>query len=224
MATTKYSVDLESFFDLHLFYPASEKLLPLFRSWSFTPNILTTFSLITMALATYFLFVDTRVSAFLLVASYLFDCCDGMFARKYNMCSPFGMAYDATKDGIMNSTFYFLLIYRYTSYFHIDVMITLLFSFITVYLCTVWLGINEAIVHFNTHGDTNYAEHRVKQFKQKTIGVWLYVTMMRIFYILVKPYVRNNKKMHYFAGMLKVFGLGNLNAALFFLLYFIKLP
>jgi phosphatidylglycerophosphate synthase len=44
--------------------------------------------------------------------SYFFDCCDGYYARKYNMCTKFGDFYDHVKDWVINFLFIGLLIYR----------------------------------------------------------------------------------------------------------------
>ena len=207
---SKYDTELESFFDLNFFYPISEFLMPIFKFLSFTPNMITTLSLITISFAVYFLFVDSRISALFLIISYTFDCLDGMFARKYNMCSAFGMAYDYTKDGIMNTIFFLTFIYIYTTYFNLNFWIALFFSIITAYLTLTWLGINEAVIHYKKHQNTNYFMYRKNQFKKKNIGNLVYINISKFFYNLIKPYIQNPKKMKSYSKALKIFGLGNL--------------
>ena len=74
-------------------------ILPTLKVLNFTPNILTTISLIFGLLSVYCLFrEDKKCFAIFYLVSYFFDCVDGMMARKYNMVSRFGDIYDHTKD------------------------------------------------------------------------------------------------------------------------------
>jgi phosphatidylglycerophosphate synthase len=210
MPATKYDVELESFFDLHFFYPISEFLMPIFRSLSFTPNLITTLSFFTLAVATYFLFIDTRIAAIFAIISYAFDCSDGMFARRYNMCSPFGMAYDYTKDAVMNTTFLLAFLYRYISFYNLNIWIVLPSLLVFAYFCLVWLGISEATVHYKKYHDTDYYIHREKQFKKKTLGASIYLGLSKFFLdFLARPYIKDPDKMNIYAQRLKLFGLGN---------------
>lgn len=72
---------------------------PFFKKLGFTPNRITTLSLITGILMNYFYFHNYYYSsAAMALASYFFDCMDGNFARKYNMVTEFGDTYDHIKD------------------------------------------------------------------------------------------------------------------------------
>jgi phosphatidylglycerophosphate synthase len=70
-----------------------------FKNTGHTPNILTTYSLITGLISCYFLNKKKLLLFSIFYAiSYFFDCADGSFARKYNMTSDFGDMYDHIKD------------------------------------------------------------------------------------------------------------------------------
>lgn len=88
----------------------SEKLCPIFKSTNHTPNMITTYSLITGLLSCYFLNKKNLLlfSVFYMI-SYFFDCFDGHFARKYDMITDFGDMYDHIKD-----MFIFFLIFMIT--------------------------------------------------------------------------------------------------------------
>jgi phosphatidylglycerophosphate synthase len=77
----------------------SERLSPLFKSLNHTPNMITTYSLITGLVSCYFLIKKNLLlfSVFYMI-SYFFDCFDGHFARKYDMITDFGDMYDHIKD------------------------------------------------------------------------------------------------------------------------------
>ena len=79
-----------------------DRLCPFFKHTRHTPNILTTYSLITGLVACYFLYKKHMIlfSIFYLL-SYFFDCIDGHFARKYAMTSNIGDMYDHIKDGFI---------------------------------------------------------------------------------------------------------------------------
>ena len=53
------------------------------------------------------------ISAILFFISYIFDCFDGFYARKYNMISNFGDLFDHFRDLTINSVVYFLLFKKY---------------------------------------------------------------------------------------------------------------
>ena len=84
---------------------------PYFYEFGFTPNILTTFSLLFWLFGLYFFANDGKYYAYyaviLFLISYFFDCFDGHFARSYNMVTKFGDYYDHISDVAK----YVLLIY-----------------------------------------------------------------------------------------------------------------
>jgi phosphatidylglycerophosphate synthase len=100
-----------------------------------TPNIITTYSLITGILACYFLYKQ-NIYAFvaLYVISYFFDCFDGYFARRYGMTSKFGDIYDHAKDTIVNLLLVFIMFYYYRqsiTYTNAAIMVMLFVLFTT---------------------------------------------------------------------------------------------
>lgn len=76
-----------------------EKLSPMYKHYNFTPNILTTFSLL-FGIISVLLFINDFyiLSAIIFFVSYFFDCCDGHYARKYGLVTTFGCYYDHISD------------------------------------------------------------------------------------------------------------------------------
>lgn len=74
-------------------------LNPYFKQLNFTPNMITTISLVFGIITNMAYFKNYYlVSAAALLVSYFFDCMDGNYARKYDMQSKFGDLYDHYKD------------------------------------------------------------------------------------------------------------------------------
>lgn len=75
---------------------------PWFRSMGATPNFITTLSVIASVLAIWSLYRGDAKGQFIVWAmlSYFFDCLDGHFARRYDMCTKFGDYYDHISDWI----------------------------------------------------------------------------------------------------------------------------
>lgn len=87
----------------NVFIYLSEIMNPVYRKLNFTPNILTTFSLIFGILASLALYEGFYViSGICLLIMYYFDCADGNFARTYKMYSDFGDKYDHYSDLVKN--------------------------------------------------------------------------------------------------------------------------
>lgn len=75
------------------------KTLPFWKSLYFTPNILTTLSLLTSILCIYFIYKRKPILALIFLFSRMyFDFADGLFARKYNQTSNIGDWYDHIVD------------------------------------------------------------------------------------------------------------------------------
>jgi len=87
---------------------------PYFYQLGFTPNILTTISLISWSFAMYFLINNgnyySLYMVLLMILSYYFDCFDGNFARSYNMVTKFGDYYDHISD-VSKIIIYFYFIF-----------------------------------------------------------------------------------------------------------------
>lgn len=97
----KVSSDIENPID-NILIEISDMLSPTFKSLGFTPNGLTTISLIFGAASLYHLY-NHELTEFTVYAAlaYLFDVMDGFYARKYNMVTVQGDKYDHYKDVIM---------------------------------------------------------------------------------------------------------------------------
>jgi phosphatidylglycerophosphate synthase len=86
----------------------SDRLSPLFKSLNHTPNMITTYSLITGLISCYFLNKrDVLLFSVFYTISYFFDCFDGHFARKYELTTKLGDFYDHSKDAFI----FFLILY-----------------------------------------------------------------------------------------------------------------
>lgn len=88
-----------------------------------TPNMITTVGNIVRAFSIYFLFKGHHLLFFILyLIGYYFDCLDGHFARKYNMCSDFGDLYDHVSDVIFGLIMIYYLFFvsslRESEYFN----------------------------------------------------------------------------------------------------------
>ena len=77
----------------------ADRLCPYFYSCNHTPNMITTYSLITGLISCYFLYKKHLILfGIFYFISYFFDCLDGHYARKYDMTTHFGDMYDHIKD------------------------------------------------------------------------------------------------------------------------------
>jgi phosphatidylglycerophosphate synthase len=113
------------------FYYICDKVSPLFYKTGHTPNMITTYSLITGLLAIYYL-VKKRPELFLTLftVSYFFDCLDGFYARKYKMTSKFGDIYDHFKDIFVHV----LLAYFVLKMYYNKIKVTHIFAIIILLL------------------------------------------------------------------------------------------
>lgn len=104
----------------HLENPIDDTLLlltdiinPYFYKLGFTPNHITTLSLIFGILSIYYFYKEKFiVSGIMYFISYFFDCADGHYARTYKMVTKFGDYYDHVKDVSITSIMLYL-IFRY---------------------------------------------------------------------------------------------------------------
>jgi phosphatidylglycerophosphate synthase len=85
-----FDICLLKFIDTHLDY---------YYKIDFTPNIITTISILFGILSMYNIFQSNyKIASFLLLCAYYFDCVDGKLARKYNLQTKFGDYYDHFGD------------------------------------------------------------------------------------------------------------------------------
>ncbi len=83
----------------YIFVELCQKTKGFFRKLNFTPNMITALSLLSSILM-YKAFRKGKYhqAGLLILASYYFDCLDGIFARTYNMTSKFGDFFDHASD------------------------------------------------------------------------------------------------------------------------------
>ena len=122
----------------------NEILNPVFKSLDFTPNTLTTLSLLFTLVSGYYFSINYRYSSsFFYMVGYYFDCADGNYARTYKMVSKFGDLYDHITDLIKIGIFLILL---YTEYYDKTRFINFFVVFLALsFLATIHLGCQEAL-------------------------------------------------------------------------------
>jgi len=107
MEAAKLHVDQENPID-YIFIRAANAVAPFFKSLGATPNFITTLSVIASILASWSVLQGNKASFVVWgILSYFFDCLDGHFARRYDMCTKFGDYYDHLTDWL----YYGLLFY-----------------------------------------------------------------------------------------------------------------
>lgn len=130
----------------------ADYLCPFFKQMGHTPNMITTYSLITGVLSVYFLYKGYPfVFALLYMISYFFDCMDGHYARKYQMTSREGDLYDHIKD----ISVYIILIYVvYIKYRKVIKPIDLIVLITTLFLCMVHIGCQQKYLQKENDDET----------------------------------------------------------------------
>ena len=88
----------------------NEVVNPYYKKMDFSPNTLTTLSLVFTLLSSYYFYQSYRYYAsFFYMVGYYFDCADGNYARTYKMVTRFGDFYDHFTDMIKMAVFLVLL-------------------------------------------------------------------------------------------------------------------
>lgn len=98
------------------------------------PNILTTLGVISRTFSIYFLIWDDNrykryLSSLFFILGYYFDCSDGHYARKYDMCTNFGCFYDHFSDIV--STIILMIVCIFKKMF-VSLFLFTLFSFFSI--------------------------------------------------------------------------------------------
>ena len=92
----------------------TRRILPYLKQTNHTPNDVTTYSFICGLLSVLLLY-NGAVAAFcvLFFLSYIFDCMDGQMARKYDMVTKDGDAYDHATDWVVYILLFYVMYNRY---------------------------------------------------------------------------------------------------------------
>lgn len=124
-----------------------DSIQPYFFKLGFTPNMLTTISLVCHLISMYFFVHNEKYYTFLSVLffglAYYFDCFDGHFARSYKMTSKFGDFYDHASD-TFKCILFLVLIYKY---FKSDFIISFLYNIIFLFFGFMHIGCQE--IYYN---------------------------------------------------------------------------
>jgi phosphatidylglycerophosphate synthase len=142
----------------NLILDLSEPLYPYFKQLNFTPNTITSLSFIFGLLAVYFL-IHNKINYFAVsfLVSYIFDCMDGAYARKYKMTTQFGDLYDHATDLIVG----FALIYISFKKYYNQLTPNIIIAFLTfTFLMQMHMGCQQA----------NYQTSKDKGNKKKDEG------------------------------------------------------
>jgi len=145
----------ENFID-DILINVGDKCMTTYKSLSMTPNDITTLSVIMCIISAIFIFRKQFIyGAIFFYLGYFFDCCDGHYARKYNLVSKFGDMYDHYGD-----LFKFLLImfalYKVNSKTFLKVIP---FILILLLLSGVHLGCQEIFYEKNESDTLNFTKN-----------------------------------------------------------------
>ncbi len=148
---SKVPPELENPIDM-FYLNMCDKVSPTFYNYGFTPNMITTISLLSTIIVILLLLTANYILAaiFVLIA-YFFDSLDGYYARKYNMTSKFGAAYDSFTD---NCGLIAILITMYyinpTKFYHVVpvIIIAWLLALMQIGCQDLYFGKNEDHISF----------------------------------------------------------------------------
>ena len=96
-----------------LFAKLANSMKKNFHTLHFTPNHITTLSLIFGLMSVFLLYKDKYIlSVVFFIISYFFVVLDGIYARTYNMVTKFGDYYDHLTYLLTNRLYIFMIIYK----------------------------------------------------------------------------------------------------------------
>jgi phosphatidylglycerophosphate synthase len=161
-------------------------LYSIYKYFNFTPNTLTSISLILSLISSYLFYKEKYIlSSILFFTSYSYDVFDGNYARKYNLVSQFGDYYDHIKDLICGIIF-LTVFYKYNCLPKYLLVLSLFLIFLFFILSCLHLGFQEIYISKN---DSKNSSHYLSFLKK----------------ISNYPIISNNIQ------ILKYFGMGSLN-------------
>ena len=170
----------------------SDKLCPLFKSLHFTANGITTLSLIFGVLAMYFLWnYKWAYFAICYYISYIFDCMDGHYARKYNMVSKFGDVYDHAKDVIVVIGIIVILFIKYKEKPKVWIIFAIVISIFSILMCAHF-GCQEKLYPKSESDTLNFckalcpgnATKNIQVSKWFGLGTWVIVFLFSVKYLV----------------------------------------
>jgi phosphatidylglycerophosphate synthase len=163
----------------------ADSLCPFFHKLGFTPNGITTLSLIFALFAAWALWKGhVWLFAILYVISYFFDCMDGHYARKYNQVTKLGDLYDHVKDIVTGLLIMWVLYYRNKDRCNWNVWIPVIVVFVLFTgLGYAHLGCQEKIYGLNQSGTLSAgkmlcpgnASKNIRWTRWVGMGTWIVV-------------------------------------------------
>lgn len=137
----KISHDVEGPID-NIIIDIADRSSTYYKKLDYTPNVLTTYSLVFGLMSAYFFYYSHNLIAIcLFIIAYYYDCADGFFARKYNMTTKFGDIYDHISD-VCKIVLIFTIMYYKDSNKFITIFPVLL---ITFSISLIHLGCQETL-------------------------------------------------------------------------------
>lgn len=123
-----FDIILLKFIDTHL---------DVYNNLCITPNMVTTFSLITGILSAYSLYNGYFFSSGILwIVAYYFDCVDGKLARKFNKVTKFGDYYDHVSDIFKGILLFYVFYITNNVYFKKVIIIVIFMLLLTlIHMC-----------------------------------------------------------------------------------------
>ena len=133
----------------------SIKLEPYFKKMNFTPNGITTLSIIAGVMSIYFIFKEYFIIAGLFcLLCYFFDVMDGSYARRYKMVSKFGDYYDHFSD-IITAFGIFYALYKKNNFSKIINTIIIIIIIILSIMSLKYVGCQEK----DRYNDKTYGKY-----------------------------------------------------------------
>src|SRR3989344_175000 len=138
----------------------ADKLCPLFKRLNFTPNGITTISLLFGLLSAFCLYKGRPLLFGLFYfISYFFDCMDGYYARKYEMSSKFGDMYDHIKDYVVVILILIIFFRRNCCCSPKSITIAIIIMGVTLLPMMMYFGCQEKIYNKNESPTLSYLKN-----------------------------------------------------------------
>jgi phosphatidylglycerophosphate synthase len=187
----KYGDDekFESWADLNIFAPIAKKMVDPLYNLGMTPNMVTLISTIFTLSSIYFLHIgNKKLAVFSYIFGYLLDCVDGRMARKYNLGSDIGMAFDCVSDNISNLILFIYILS--TRPYNQQTIIFICILFFMSCMLSLSYGLNEAVSAYEASKKSecisdNFYKRRVNQLKDTELTNTWYETILYSIFLLI---------------------------------------
>ena len=220
--TQKFENDdiYESPFDTYIFNPLSERLVTPAHNLRLTPNAVTTISKVFEVSALLLLLTDHCAWAGILyLVGYICDCVDGKLARKYDMCSKFGMMYDFNSDMLVHTPILLAICIRNQFYFS-----QVAFLLGSVVVANIYYGLVRAIYCHKKKGTDDFYSQLKEELKDEK-PQWFVSLFMMFHWSAFDSYrslmhAYDDRRAHQYMRVLKYYGPGSFAVTIFAMLFF----